>query len=151
MARHRLTVKFLLLLGFLFVGVLFLASRTLRRDWSDFVGAVDVGFSNLSYRFWPERRPPITLAERQIALVAYMPEPFEKFTADDWNDFWSLIYGVYPLDDTGNDRLPKRVRNLDAEEVKQELVVRYPFPFQHFQEEHWKYFWQIVLKGRITG
>lgn len=94
----------------------------------------------------PKRYRPVSLLERETELKLYIGEPFKSFNQADWDDFWNLIYGAFPKDPPKKEGLPRRMRQLTLDEIRYELMLRYPTPFNYFKKEHWGMFFGIVLK-----
>ena len=93
-----------------------------------------------------KRHRPLSLIERETELKLYIGDPFRGFSRDDWNEFWQIIYGGYPLEDPGTPGLPKKMRQLTEEEIASRLVEEYREPFSYFKETHWKFFFDIAIK-----
>ncbi len=89
----------------------------------------------------PGRRRPITFIERQEKLNMFIPTIFEGYNDESWNNFWDFIYE--PVEDRSGKYPTKRLRTKD--EIKSFMINKYPKPFSNFREDHWFYFWEIVL------
>lgn len=94
-----------------------------------------------------KRHKPITLLEKETQLRLYVGEPFRSFNRKDWGEFWSIVYGAYPMDRPEKEGLPRRIRQMGQEELAYELALRYPQPFAYFTSEHWKVFFSIIFKS----
>lgn len=91
------------------------------------------------------KRPrPLTTAKVDSALEVYIGRPFVNFSEEEWEEFWKIIYGVYPKDEPERPGLPRKLRQLTEEEIASELIARYPQPFRNFREEHWNEFFKII-------
>ena len=93
-----------------------------------------------------ERSRPLSLIERETELKLYIGDPFRGFSKGDWEEFWRLIYGGYPLEDPGKPGLPKKMRQLTKEEIASRLIEEYNQPFSYFQGEHWKLLFDLSIK-----
>ncbi len=89
----------------------------------------------------PERKRPLTFIEKQQELQVFVPDVFDAFSDKDWDDFWNYIYE--PVEDTSGTFATKKQR--PKEEIEAYMRYRYPKPFAAFREDHWFYFWDIVL------
>lgn len=124
---------------------LFLAQDNLRQDWNDFTESIDIHIDNFMYTLSPERSKSISMLEKEQNLKLYVGQPFIDFSQSDWNKFWDILYGVYPVDYPENERLPARVRQLKRPEMEEKLKDLYPNPFGNFQQQHWQQFWQMIF------
>lgn len=124
---------------------LFLSRENLREDWNDFTEGVDIHIDNFMYTLNPERSKSISMLEKEQNLKLYVGQPFIDFRQSDWDKFWGILYGVYPMDYSENERLPARVRQLKRPEMEEKLKDWYPAPFGNFQQQHWQQFWQIIF------
>ncbi|MCF7874072.1 MAG: hypothetical protein K9L84_03365 [Candidatus Omnitrophica bacterium] len=90
------------------------------------------------------RKPPMSLLVAKTKLENFFPDQFVKtLNQDDWDYIFNLIYE--PISDKQGDFTVKRY--LTKAEIEQELVYQYKFPFSYFRDQHWDYFWKIVLKN----
>ena len=96
---------------------------------------------------FPERKRPLTFIEREEQLRQYLPMVFKDFTQEDWNSFWSFIFD--PVEKKGKGLFAEKHQR-SREEIAAVLVDKYPNPFSRFREDHWFYFWQIVLGPDIV-
>jgi len=103
-------------------------------------------FSNFTSEFKLERSRPLSTLEREEKLKQFLPNVFGDFSEDDWNDFWKLIYGTFPEQNSANKLLPKKYRQLTLEEIEERLIDYYPDNFGRLGPEHWDYFWRGILK-----
>lgn len=88
------------------------------------------------------RSPPTSLLLVRTKLEEFFPPEFLRtLHEDDWDYMFSLIY--QPVDDRQGDFVVKRY--LTQEEIEQELIYQYSFPFSYFERIHWSYFWETVL------
>ncbi len=138
-------LKFPLFFGIVFALALYLSQRNLRQDWDDLLETADVLMDNFNYSLRPERSRSISAIEQETKLKSFVGEPFLSFQQSDWDKFWNILYGAYPLDYSDNRRLPPRVRQLNYPEMEAKLKEFSPNPFSYFQEEHWRQFWPIVF------
>ncbi|MFH0935696.1 MAG: hypothetical protein V1828_02400 [Candidatus Omnitrophota bacterium] len=93
----------------------------------------------------PKRHQPVALLQKETELALYVGEPFRSFRKSDWREFWEIIYGAYPMDAPEKPGLPRRVRQMDRDELAYELAMRYPQPFAYFTPEHWRIFFSIIF------
>jgi len=143
--RLNLWPKLLIVCGIILVFVLYSARENLRQDWDDLLESVRIVMDNFIYSMNPERAKGVTTLENEENLKAYVGEPFRSFRSSDWQKFWNVIYGVYPIDYSQNRRLPPRARQLGYAEMEARLKELYSAPFGYFKEEHWQQFWPLVL------
>lgn len=137
--------KPLIVCGIILVFILYTARENLRYDWDDLIENARIVMDNLVYSMNPERAKGITSLEKEENLKSYVGEPFKRFRSSDWQEFWNVIYGVYPIEHSQNRRLPPSVRQLSYPEMEARLKELYPAPFGYFKEEHWQQFWPVVL------
>ncbi len=130
--------------------VFYCARNNLQQDWDDLVETVSISARNFFYPFNPERAKFVSSFEKEEKLKSSIGEPFKSFNQSDWDTFWEVLYGAYPLDYSENSRLPAKVRQLTYSEMEAKLKELYPDPFSYFQDEHWRQFWQVVF-GKKTG
>lgn len=143
--RLNLWPKLLIVCGIILVFVLYSTRENLRYDWDDLVENARIVRDNFIYSMNPERAKGITTLEEEVNLKTYVGEPFRSFRSSDWQEFWNVIYGVYPIDYSQNQRLAPRARQLTYPEMEARLKELYPNPFGYFKEEHWQQFWSVVL------
>lgn len=143
--RLNLWPKLLIVCGIVLASVLYFARNNLRYDWDDLIESARIVMDNFSYSMNPERAKGLTTLQEEENLKAYLGEPFGSFHPSDWQEFWNVIYGVYPIDYSQNKRLPPKVRQLTYAEMEARLKELYYNPFGYFKEEHWQQFWPIVL------
>lgn len=143
--RLNLWPKLPIVCGIILVFVLYAARENLRYDWDDLVESARIVMDNLVYSMNPERAKGITSLEKEENLKSYVGEPFKSFRSSDWQEFWNVIYGIYPIDYSDNRRLPPRMKQLGYPEMEARLKELYPTPFGYFKEEHWQQFWPVVL------
>lgn len=90
------------------------------------------------------RNPPMSLLVAKTKLENFFPDQFVKtLKQDDWDYIFSLIYE--PVSEKQRDFTVKRY--LTKEEIEQDLIYQYDFPFSYFRQQHWDYFWDIVLRN----
>lgn len=142
--RRRLKVKFWLIIGFLAAVALLLSRGNLSKDYHDLREALGIKAENFAYELTPPRMPVSGISGKEAAIRADFGPVFEKFTDQDWQDLWYIIYGVYPEYDSDNERLPPRRTQLTIPEMQEELKARFPYSFAYFNQEHWWYFWKAL-------
>lgn len=143
--RGKFFPGMLIFFAIVLVLTLLLAQDNLRRDWNDFMEGIDIHIDNFMYTFSPKRSKSISMLEKEQNLKLYVGQPFIDFSQSDWDKFWDILYGIYPLDYSQNSRLPARVRQLKPAEMEEKLKEWYPKPFGYFQPQHWQQFWQIAF------
>lgn len=103
--------------------------------------------NNWSFVMSPGRRKPMTFIDRQEKLIAWFDvfpnNIFADFSDKDWREFWALIYE--PIEEKQNGVMVKRYRS--DNEIMAYFINTYRTPFIYFQNDHWNYFWSIVLKN----
>ncbi len=88
------------------------------------------------------RKLPMSLLVVKTKLENFFPDKFvRELDQSDWNYIFNLVYE--PIYDQQGDFKVKRY--LTQEEIEQELINSYSFPFSYFQKQHWDYFWSILL------
>lgn len=143
--RLNIWPKLLIACGIILASALYFARENLRNDLDDLLESARIVMDNFSYSMNPERAKGFITLKEEEDLKAYLGEPFSSFRSSDWQKFWDVIYGVYPLDYSQNRRLPPRVRQLNYAEMQARLKELYHNPFGYFTEEHWQEFWPLVL------
>lgn len=129
----------------LLIAIIAVAIRgNLFHDAGDMAKAVQIGKHNIDYQFFPDRSKPLILATKELGLRQFYPDFFKKFTRDDWQEFWDIIYGVHPLIEFENEKLAAADRNYFVGEIQVVLADRYPDGFAHFDAEAWKTFWKQI-------
>lgn len=136
-------VRFWLIVGFLALFFYFLVRKNLTRDYRDLEEAMGVTASNISYEIMPPRSAPFGVDTKQIELITTFEPAFDAFTQEDWQEFWQVIYGLYPEYASDNRRIPPRKRQLTMSEIQEELRILFRYPFASFGQEHWERFWKI--------
>jgi hypothetical protein len=90
------------------------------------------------------RKPPLSLMLVRTKLESFFPDNFVKeLDQQDWNNIFRLIYE--PVSEQQGNFEVKRY--LSQDEIEQELIYQYRFPFARFQRQHWDYFWNVVLRN----
>ena len=140
--------KILIVFGIALAFMLYLARINLRQDWNDLVETVNIWIDNFNRGFSPGRSRPISTLQREEELQMLVGPPFRDFQSLDWDKFWNVIYGLFPVDYPENERLPPRARQLTNPEMQEKLKELYPSPFSYFQDQHWQQFWQIIFKKK---
>lgn len=137
-------------LAFIVFGVLLVAMvavsirENLFRDAEDMSKALQIGKHNIDYQLFPNRSKPLILMTKELGLRQFYPDFFENFDRDDWQEFWDVIYGVHPLIEFENEKLPSANRSYSIREVQVVLAERYPEGFASFNEEAWNTFWKQI-------
>ena len=137
--------KILILAGIALACILFFARDNLKDDLGDIVDSAGILIHNFQYGLSPERSKPNTAIDKEESLKSFVGEPFTTFRRPDWDEFWNILYGIFPVDYSENERLPVKVRQLNYSEMEAKLKEAYPAPFTYFQDQHWQQFWQIVF------
>lgn len=96
---------------------------------------------NIGFDFSPQRTPPLTTVKQEAALLSFLPGVFNDFGYQDWQEFWSVIYG--PIEEQEDSFKVKRYRT--KEEMERYLRSRYGEPFSSFSKDNWDAFWNIAL------
>lgn len=148
MPAKKILPKILLILGFLALFAIVRYRAPLKEKLLFNIEKIKAHKDNFFFESGPgmERRRPVSLLERETELRLYVGEPFNNFSAQDWREFWDIVYGVYAIEPPEKNGLPKKMRQFTRDEIALELMQKYPQPFANFKEEHWKIFFGIVLK-----
>lgn len=148
MRSKRILPKILLIAGFLALYLILKYQTSIKEFCSFNLEKLKIHFDNFFFAAGSglERHRPFSLIEKETELKLYIGQPFINFDQDDWREFWNLIYGVFPEGIAEKPGLPKRVRQLTTDEITFELMSLYPNPLSYFKEEHWKTFFNIILK-----
>jgi len=101
---------------------------------------INVKKHNIGMDISPPRKVPLTFIDKEAALQEYLPEVFQKFDAQEWKEFWALIYT--PIEEKQGRFTVKRYRT--REEVESVLKDRYPNPLAYFRENYWYELWSIA-------
>lgn len=150
MRTHRSFLpKLLILFGVALAFMLYFSKRNLKEDFNAFVENVNVFVDNISYSLNPERSKSISTLEKETNLKYYVGEPFISFRKADWDKFWDILYGIFPVDYSEDERVSPRARQLKYAEMESRLKEWYPNPFSYFQEQHWQQFWQIIFGKKM--
>lgn len=96
---------------------------------------------NIGIDFDPPRKPPLSFLEKETKLGNFIPQIFNNFSLDDWQDFWAVIYN--PIKEKKGSFTVKRYRT--EKEIEEYFKSKYPDPFAKMQKEHWDYFWKIIF------
>ena len=142
--KGRALQKILLIAGFILLILVLNFRQQLRDIFSFNVERLKIYYENFFVS--SGRHPPATFAEKETELKLYVGDPFRDFDRDEWNEFWELVYGMYPKGDPGREGLPKKMRQLTEDELSSELMRRYPYPFTYFRDNHWKLFFELLYK-----
>jgi hypothetical protein len=147
MLSERNRPKLFLKLGFLLLFLLILFAKPIRK-FTDFqFQKLEVYKTNLFAPANPEvvrRRKPISTALEESNLEVAFGEPFSNFSLEEWDDFWEVIYGLYPKGEPEKPGLPRRLRQLTTGEIISELIARYPQIFRYFRESDWEAFFSAI-------
>lgn len=115
-------------------------------DWHDLTAQLGILKENARDLFSPSRKPPYSVLVAQESLIQNIPQVFENYQEQDWEDFWNLIYVVQETDDYRADYSLKRKRQLSIGEIEQILIRKYPDIFDRFDSRMWGDFWALVFK-----
>lgn len=150
MRGKRLLPKVLLIAGILALFLILKYQNALKETRLFNLEKARIHFDNFFYFAGskPQRKRPVALEQKETELKLYVGEPFRDFSSEDWKSFWDLVYGARPKDDPEKPGLPRRVRQLTADEIAAELISLYPAPFVFFSEAHWESFFGIIFKKR---
>jgi len=146
--KRRVLIRDFLLWGFFFLFIVFLFSETIREKITFQYKKIKTYTDNFSAADNPQvtrRIRPTHPVSQEMKLASSFGEPFASFTLEDWDEFWSMIYGAYPVGEPQEPGLPNTMRQLSEEELMVELVERYQKPFVNFKSRHWKGFFSIVF------
>lgn len=143
--------KILIVFGIALAFIIYSARTGLRQDWNDLVESVNIWMDNFNRAFSPVRSRPISTLQKEEELKMYVGAPFLGFQGSDWEKFWNIVYGLFPIDYPENERLPPRTRQLTNPEMQEKLKELYPSPFSSFQDQHWQQFWQIIFKSKAQN
>src|SRR3990167_208318 len=110
--RVRLLPKLLIFAGIALAAGGGFFPGNMRLDWEDLVELVNIQIDNFSYPFNAERSRPVSSLETETNLNSNVGEPFISFSKSQWDKFWDILYGAYPVDYSDNERLPPRVRQI---------------------------------------
>lgn len=148
MPVKKIFPKILLIFGFLTLFIIIAYRASIKDKWLFNLEKLKIHADNFFFKSGPgfERRPPISLLQKETELEVYLGEPFKSFSEKDWQEFWKIIYGAYPREIPEKKGLPKKMRQLSEDEIAYELTQLYPEPFNYFKEEHWKALFGIILK-----
>ncbi|MBN3040726.1 MAG: hypothetical protein JW867_06325 [Candidatus Omnitrophica bacterium] len=114
------------------------SAKKVKKTADDFIQARK---NTIQMELNPERKRPLTFIKKEEMLRIYVPDVFEGFSEKAWADFWDFIYS--PVKDNSGTFATKKQR--PKEEIEAYLIYRYPKPFSYFRQDHWFYFWEIVL------
>ncbi|MDD5561925.1 MAG: hypothetical protein PHT50_07360 [Candidatus Omnitrophica bacterium] len=148
MPYRRFLPKFILIIGFslLLLVIIFQPQIKdfLKLSYDKAGEYVDYAAYDLTLE--PERHRPVSLLQKETELKLYIGEPFKSFSRSDWEEFWNIIYGIFPKTDPQEPGLVSKRRQLTKDEIAYELKNMYPRPFINFQQNHWKTFFEIIFK-----
>jgi hypothetical protein len=148
MSFKRLLPSISLVIGFLVLALIFQFRDTIKDGLAFNLGKLGIYFDNFFSPVGspPKRSRPLSLLQKETELKLYIGEPFRDFNKADWEKFWNVIYGGFPLEDAPREGWPKKIRQLADDEIAEKLARLYPQPFEYFKEEHWKIFFQVISK-----
>lgn len=141
--------KLLILFGIALAFMLYFANRNLREDFDALVENAEIFIDNLSYTMSPERSKSISTLEKETNLKYYVGEPFISFRKADWDKFWDILYGIFPVEYPEDERIAPRIKQLNYSQMETRLKEWYPNPFSYFQDQHWQQFWQIIFGKKM--
>ena len=143
----RRLVRASLIWGFFFLFLAISFSDTIRAQIAFQYKIIKANINNFAALSNPRalRRPkPAQPIFQELRLASSFGEPFRSFQPADLEEFWSLIYGLYPVGEPTEPGLPNTVRQLSEEELMLELEERYETPFINFTKKHWEAFFSVV-------
>ena len=127
------------------IAILVVAARhNLFEDIDDMITSLKIGAHNVEYNFAPDRRIPLFVIDKEYGLRQLHPQFFNRLSRAEWQEFWDIIYGIHPLIEFENEKLPSAQRNYSIAEIQKVLVKRYPEAFSGFSVEQWKFFWKEI-------
>jgi len=147
-SKRRILTRDFLIWGFffLFIGLFF--GETIREQvafqYKTIKTYTDNFFASRNREIVRRFRPPHPISQ-EVRLGSSFGAPFASFQPADWDEFWSILYGVYPRGAPEEPGLPNTMRQLSEEELKDELIDRYERPFVNFRPKHWKAFFSLVF------
>jgi len=112
---------------------------------TNFGRVADLVYKNIEIQFDPPRKFVGNRMQKEDTLKMSVGEPFINFNVRDWEDFWKIIYGVYQKENTEGPSFIPLYRQLDQDEMQEELRENYPTPFSYFQDPQWEAFWKMVF------
>ncbi|MDD5045022.1 MAG: hypothetical protein PHG51_05735, partial [Candidatus Omnitrophica bacterium] len=112
---------------------------------SNFSRVISLVTTNIQTQMDPPRKFVGNRMQKEDSLKMYVGEPFMSFGVRDWEEFWKIIYGVYSKENPEGPSFIPLCRQLDQEEMQQELSVKYPNPFSYFQDAQWEAFWKMIF------
>lgn len=148
MRFNKFLPKILLIFGILALILIIKYQNSVKETFSYNLEKLRIHLDNFFYQTnsEPKRQPPISLLQKETELKLYIGEPFRDFDRNEWNEFWSFVYGAFPKERPKREGLPNKLRQLTLDEIASALISRYPDPFSYFKENHWKLFFDIILK-----
>lgn len=111
---------------------------------TNFGKIADLMYKNIETQFDPPRKFKGNRMQKEDSLKMYIGEPFTNFNPRDWDAFWKIIYGVYKKENPDGPSFIPLYRQLDQEEMQEELSDNYPTPFSYFQDPQWEAFWNMI-------
>jgi hypothetical protein len=147
--RRSALPKVLLFLGFVGLFLVFKYQSALQSSWGGVLEKVKIYFDNFFYQSpVPKRYPPLSFLEQETELKLYIGDPFRDFIQSEWDEFWKIIYGTFPDEESRQPGMPARMRQLTTDEIAYKLTQNYPQPFAYFKDSHWQLFFGIALKKK---
>jgi hypothetical protein len=146
--NKRLLVRDFLIWGFFFLFLVFYFGDTMRSQvafqYKTIKAYIDNFFSlhNPKISRLPRPAQPVS---QEIRLASSFGEPFVSFQPAEWEEFWEIVYGLYPVGEPEEPGLPNTMRQLSQEELKVELEEKYEMPFVNFKKKHWEAFFSLVF------
>ncbi len=148
MPVKKILPKILIIFGFLALFMIVSYRSAIKEKLTFQFEKLKTHTDNFFFKSGPgmQRRPPLSLLQRETELRLYIGEPFNSFSEKQWQEFWDVIYEAYPRGAPEKEGLPRKMRQLTEDEIAFELIELYPRPFANFREGHWRIFFGIVLK-----
>jgi len=145
MRSNRILPKIFLVIGVCLLLLIVKYQDLIKEKASFYVQNVRITFGNSLYKGSAEgeRHRPFSLAKKEAELQLYMGDPFRGFGVREWDVFWNIIYGGFPLEPAGKG-LPNKMRQLTEEEIADKLQSIYPQPFDYYKPQHWKALFNII-------
>ncbi|MBU1870318.1 MAG: hypothetical protein KJ818_07605 [Candidatus Omnitrophica bacterium] len=140
--------KIFLVLGFVILALLYNYRFKIENFWLFNMKKAQIYKDNFFYESGEkmERKQPLALTKKEAMLKVYMGSPFRGFEQKDWDEFWNIIYGVFAKDQPEAEGLPQRVRQLNLEEIQEELISLYPQPFSYYKDSDWDRLFYFIFK-----
>ena len=98
--------------------------------------------NNILKLFKSKKDSSFSLLGRKMQLLAFLPSFFSNFNNQDWQEFWSIVYGV----EEDNAGYMRQLLQKDQETIVAHLKFNYPDTFLNFSSEHWAKFFSIIFQ-----